>query len=121
MEWSQRRLTILMLMGVILLGACNAFKSTDDKAITTDIQAKLFSDRILKARDIRVDSRKGVVTLSGTVSTDLERAAVERLATQEEGVKNVVNMLSVASPSATPAPEGGQTAKSAAPPQPVVH
>jgi len=121
MEWSQRRLTILMLVGVILLGACNAFKSTDDKAITTGIQAKLFSDPILKARDIRVDSRKGIVTLSGTVSTDLERAAVERLATQEEGVKNVVNMLSVGSESAPFAPDGGQTAESAAPPQPVVH
>ena len=108
-----------MVMGVLLLGACNSFKlfqSTDDKAITTNIQAKLFSDPILKTRDIRVDSRNGIVTLSGTVGTDLERAAVERIATQEEGVKNVVNMLSVASQSATPASEGVQTAESAAPP-----
>jgi hypothetical protein len=110
-----------MMMGVLLLGACNAFKSTDDKAITTNIQAKLFSDPILKARDIRVDSANGIVTLSGAVDTDLEKAAVERLATQEEGVKKVVNMLSVASPSAMPAPGGAQTAESAAPPQPVTH
>ena len=118
MQRSQLRLAILMVIGVLLLGACNSFKlfhSTDDKAITTNIQAKLFSDPVLKTRDIRVDSRNGIVTLSGTVGTDLERSAVERIATQEDGVKNVVNMLSVASPSATPAPEGAQTAQSAAP------
>ena len=65
-----------MVVGVLLLGACNSFKlfqSTDDKAITTNIQAKLFSDPVLKTRDVRVDSRNGIVTLSGTVGTDLEK------------------------------------------------
>jgi len=111
-----------MVIGVLLLGACNGFKlfqSTDDKTITTNIQAKLFSDPVLKTRDVRVDSRNGIVTLSGTVGTDLEKAAVERIATQEDGVKNVVNMLGVASASATPAPEGAQTAENAPPSQEV--
>lgn len=118
----QLRLPFVLVLGGLLLGACNSlkfFQSTDDKAITTNIQAKLFSDPILKTRDVRIDSRNGVVTLSGTVGTDLESSAVERIATQEEGVKNVVNMLSVASQSATPAPEDVQTAESAPPPQPV--
>jgi hypothetical protein len=103
---------------VLFLGACNSFKlfqSTDDKAITTNIQAKLFNDPILKTRDIRVDSRNGVVTVSGTVSTDLEKTAVERIATQEQGVKNVVNMLSVGTMSSTPAPQPAETAQSAPP------
>ncbi|MGA3325929.1 MAG: BON domain-containing protein [Terriglobia bacterium] len=120
MQRSQLQLAILMVMGVLLVGACNSFKlfqSTDDKAIITNIQAKLFSDSILKTRDVRVDSRKGIVTLSGTVGTGLEKSAVERIATQEDGVKNVVNLLSVASQSAQPASEGVQTAESAAPPQ----
>ena len=120
MPRSQLRRAILTVMGVLLLGACNSFKlfqSTDDKTITTSIQAKLFSDPVLKTRDVRVDSRNGIVTLSGTVGTDLEKAAVERIAAQEDGVKNVVNMLGVASTSATPAPEGAQTAENAAPPQ----
>ncbi|HXW14343.1 MAG TPA: BON domain-containing protein [Terriglobia bacterium] len=118
----QLRLVILTVMGVLLLGACNSFKpfqSTDDKTITTSIQAKLFNDPVLKTRDIRVDSRNGIVTLSGTVNTDLEKAAVERIAAQEDGVKNVVNMLGVATTSATPAPEVAQTTENAAPPQEV--
>ena len=98
-----------------MLGACNIFKSIDDKTITTNIQAKLFSDPVLKMRDIRVDSRNGTVTLAGTVDTDLEKAAVERIATQEEGVKNVVNMLSVASEAAATASESTQKGERAPP------
>ena len=120
MPRSQLRLAILMVVGVLLLGACNSFKlfqSTDDKTITTSIQAKLFNDPVLKTRDVRVDSRNGIVTLSGTVGTDLEKAAVERIATQEDGVKKVVNLLGVAS-AVRPAgprgcPDGGERGPSA--------
>jgi len=119
MKRAELRLAILTVTGMLLLGACNSFKlfqSTDDKAITSNIQAKLFTDPILKTRDIRVDSRNGIVTVSGRVGTDLERAAVERIATQEDGVKSVVNLLSVASQSAALPSEGVQTAESEAPP-----
>jgi len=127
MQRSQLRLAILVIISTLLLGACNSFKlfhSTDDKMITTNIQAKLFSDPVLKTRDIRVDSQNGIVTLSGTVGTNQERSAAERIATQEDGVKSVVNMLSAAPPSATtepPAPISGgiQSAETAAPPQQV--
>lgn len=117
MQKSQTKLAISVVIGVLFLGACNAsklFHSTDDKVITTNIQAKLFNDPTLKTRDIRVESRNGVVTVSGTVNTDLERAAVERIATQEEGVRNVVNTLSVGFEAAAPA---ATTAESAAPPE----
>ena len=118
MRRSQLRLLILVVSAVLFLGACNIFKSTDDKAITTNIQAKLFNDPVLKTRDIHVDSSHGIVTVLGTVGTDLEKSAVERIATKEDGVKNVVDLLSVADQSAPPA-ERAQTAESATPPQPV--
>jgi hypothetical protein len=103
MRRSEVRVAILIVAGTLLLGACNAlkvFRTPDDKAITTEIQAKLFADTVLKARDIHVSSQNGVVTLTGTVATELEKAAVERFANQTSGVKNVVNQLTV---SATPA------------------
>jgi hypothetical protein len=103
-----------MVVGALSLGACNSFKSfdsTDDKSVTTNIQAKLFSDPVLKARDIRVDTQKGIVTLSGAVGTDLERAAAERIASQENGVKSVINMLAVGSQSGSSVPERSQTAE----------
>jgi hypothetical protein len=121
MQRSQARLAIFVVSGVLLLGACNSFRSPDDKGITTNIQAKLFNDPVLKTRDIHVASSNGIVTVSGTVGTDLEKAAVERIATQEEGVRNVVDMLSVASQSAAPTPGEIQTAETSTPPPPVAH
>ena len=99
----------ILIAGVLLFGGCQALKlgqSTDDKATTTQIQAKLFEDSVLKTRDIHVTSDQGTVTLTGTVSTELEKAAVERFATQTDGVKNVDDQLVVSS---TPAAESPAT------------
>jgi len=118
MQRSQIRFAALIVAGALFLGACNTFKlfqTTDDRAITTDIQAKLFSDSVLKTRDVRVESQRGIVTLSGTVATDLEKAAVERIASQENGVKNVVNLLTVSAQSAAPASEVTQPAGATSP------
>jgi hypothetical protein len=111
----------ILIVGALLFPGCNALKlghSTDDKTITTQIQAKLFDDSVLKTRDIHVASDKGTVTLTGTVDTDLEKAAVERIASQTDGVKSVVNQLMVSSAAAaeTPTMPPAQTAE-AAPPQ----
>jgi hypothetical protein len=91
---------LILIAGALLIAGCNALKlgqSTDDKAITTQIQAKLFDDSVLKTRDIHVASDKGTVTLTGTVGTELEKAAAERIAGQPDGVKTVVNQLVVSS------------------------
>ena len=107
---------LAILIAVLLLGACSSLKSPDDTAIATDIQARLFNDPVLKTRDIRVASSNGIVTISGTVGTNLEKAAVERLATEETGVRSVVNMLAVAS---QPAP-GGEVESAESTPPPAV-
>jgi hypothetical protein len=101
------KIGFIVIGGALLLAGCNVLKlgqSTDDKAITTEIQAKLFDDPVLKLRDIHVTSEQGSVTLTGTVSTELEKAAVERIASQADGVKRVVDQLAVSSaPAAEPA------------------
>jgi len=97
----------ILLAGLLLVSACRGLKlgqATDDKTITTEVQAKLFDDSVLKMRDIHVASDNGTVTLTGAVATDLEKAAVERLARQAEGVKNVVNQVEVSSPSSAATP-----------------
>jgi len=122
MQKSELRVALIIVASTFLLGACNVMKvlqPSDDKAITTAIQAKLFEDSVLKTRDIHVASQKGVVTLTGTVGTDLEKAAAERLAGQASGVKSVVNQLEVSgSPAVSnPAPEAPtQTAEATPPP-----
>jgi hypothetical protein len=111
----------ILIASALLSAGCQALKlgqSTDDKATTTQIQAKLFDDPVLKTRDIHVTSDKGKVILTGTVGTELEKAAVERIAGQADGAKSVVNQLVVSSaPAAAPATlEPAQTAE-ATPPQ----
>jgi hypothetical protein len=93
---------------MLLLASCNileTFQPPDDKAIVSEVQAKLFEDPVLKTRDIRVMAEKGVVTLVGTVATELEKAAVERFASRAKGAKQVVNQLAVVPTTATAAPE----------------
>jgi len=97
---------VSVLLGVLAfaLAGCNLLnkgQGTSDQAITSDIQAKLFQDPVLKTRDIRVSTQSGVVTLSGTVNTDLEKSAVERFANQENGVKQVVDQLALAGAAGT--------------------
>jgi hypothetical protein len=111
-----------LIAGALLFAGCDALKlgqSTDDQAITTQVQAKLFDDPVLKTRDIHVTSDKGTVTLTGTVGTDLEKAAVERIAGQADGVKTVVNQLMVSSAPTAATPETLQPAQTAeaTPPQ----
>ncbi|HVN82131.1 MAG TPA: BON domain-containing protein [Terriglobia bacterium] len=97
-----RRVKTGFLISVIALltylGACNSTKLAtipDDSAIKNNIQSRLFQDALLKTRDVQVDSQKGVVSLSGTVSSDIEKLAVEGLARGVAGVTQVVNQLSV--------------------------
>lgn len=112
MKRSRLPVTLLAAILVVAATGCNLLKKApNDQAITSDIQTKLFQDPVLKTLDIQVSTEKGVVTLSGNVNTDLEKAAVERFANQENGVKQVVDQLAVGS--ASPA-----TAENAAPPAP---
>ena len=75
--------------------AVSAQNNSQDQFIVSDVQAKLFSDSVLKTLDIRVFCKDGAVTLAGMVETDLERAAVERIARQEPFVTDVLNNLAV--------------------------
>jgi hypothetical protein len=66
-----------------------------DARIVTVIKAKFVLDHDLSARDIAVDSKDGLVTLSGTVaSTGLIGRAV-MLALDTDGVENVTARLTV--------------------------
>ncbi len=101
MQRSSVKLGIVILASAMLVSACSvqSLFGPDDKAIISDIQSKLFQDSVLKTRDIRVTSSNGVVALTGTVETELEKAGAERLASQASGVKHVQNQLAVSSPS----------------------
>ena len=113
MHRNKRWMFGILLSTTFLLSSCNLLNQTNspsNQAITSDVQAKLFADPTLKHHDIRVVTEDGIVILTGQVSTELEKAAVERIAAQSSGVKKVVNQLTVeahaeAAPPPAPAPE----------------
>lgn len=66
-----------------------------DASITAKVKAALIGDETTKARQINVDTSRGVVKLTGTVDN---QAAVDRavqIARSTEGVQSVQNQLSV--------------------------
>jgi len=66
-----------------------------DDTIVSDINARLWEDATLRTLDVRVSSKGGVVTLEGSVNTQLQKAAVERTAKREKGVRRVIDQLTV--------------------------
>lgn len=119
MQTNHRWVSGILLSTALLWSACNFMSKTEsrtDETITSDIQAKLFADPTLKHHDIQVATDQGVVTVSGEVSTELEKAAVERLAAQSSGVKKVVNQMTVGAPPAAMTPPPPATTAATAPP-----
>jgi osmotically-inducible protein OsmY len=66
-----------------------------DLWITTKVQAKYFTDDEVRARNIDVDTRGGVVTLRGTVASYGIRRQAVALARNTEGVREVRDELQV--------------------------
>src|SRR5215472_10112585 len=112
----------LLSLALVALG-CNKMGSRSDSQIASDVQNKIFGDSTVPDKQITINSNKGVVTLSGSVSSDAARTAAANDAAQVDGVKTVVNNLEVASTTAANVPPVQQPAPETAPaaqPQPTV-
>lgn len=97
----KNRMAALVVAFVLTFGGCSMFKSSsppNDEAIAASVQAKLYQDPVLKTRDVHVVSQQGVVVLSGSVGSDQEKSAVEQFAHSADGVKQVIDELTVNAP-----------------------
>lgn len=72
-----------------------------DPGITTAVKGKLAADDTVKSYRIDVDTRDRVVTLQGKVDTEAAKARAVELARGTDGVRDVVDQLTV-EPGATP-------------------
>ena len=61
----------------------------DDAGITMRVKARLLEDPVVKGLRIDVDTREGVVFLTGTVPNEAERKQAVEVARTTQGVKNV--------------------------------
>ncbi|ABB74496.1 BON domain-containing protein [Nitrosospira multiformis] len=67
----------------------------DDTAITTKVKTALLADDYVKGLDIKVETRKGEVQLSGYVDSQEQIDKAVAIAKGIEGVKNVNNEMMV--------------------------
>jgi hyperosmotically inducible periplasmic protein len=64
-------------------------EAVDDTGITVTVKSRLLDDPLVEGLRIDVDTRDGVVYLTGTVGSDSEREKAIQLARDTKGVRNV--------------------------------
>jgi hyperosmotically inducible protein len=67
----------------------------DDSVITGKVKAAIFNDPVTKVAEINVETYKGVVQLSGFVSSSAAASRAVELARTVSGVKSVKNDMRV--------------------------
>jgi osmotically-inducible protein OsmY len=90
------RLTVCVCLLISLLTDCN--RGPSDEALTQSVQAKIKAEPTLATQLINVATASAVVTLAGEVSSAASKARAEELAKGVEGVKSVVNNITVRVP-----------------------
>jgi len=92
---------ILAVMLATVLGCASTSKQEgtgeylDDSVITTKVKAAVFNEPSLKSSEINVETFKGVVQLSGFVSTEADIQKAVEIARSVKGVKSVKNDMRV--------------------------
>jgi len=95
-----RFLVVLMMIAAFVACASTPKQEStgeyvDDSVITAKIKTQLATDDFLKSFQIRVESRKGIVQLSGFVNSQDAVDKAGKIAGGVEGVKSVKNDLIV--------------------------
>jgi osmotically-inducible protein OsmY len=95
-----RFLVALMMIAAFVACASTPQQSStgevvDDSVITTKIKTLLAEDEFLKSFQISVETRKGIVELSGFVDTQKSKDRAGQIARGVGGVKSVRNALIV--------------------------
>ena len=91
-----RRPALAALLATFSLAVACSHHS--DEAITTEIQAKMFSEPLLKSANVSVVTKNGIVTLTGQVSDGTARLAAEHIASETAGVKQVIDSTTATPP-----------------------
>ena len=72
-----------------------AVQYVDDAALTAHIKAKFAEDKAVSAMRVNVETKDGVVQLSGFVNSLIEKNRAEMLAKDVNGVKRIHNDIIV--------------------------
>lgn len=85
----------LCLTAAIWAAAADPKAKVSDDKIYDEVRLRLASDAQVKGGALTVEVENGVVTISGKVKTEKQKARAERLARRVKGVSKVINKLIV--------------------------
>ncbi len=112
------KLAVLGLMTIAAMLAavsgCSKAPARTDAQVAAEVQSKISSDSTISGQEIGVQAANGVVTLTGNVGSEIERAAAASDAATVVGVRTVVNDLVVQQAQSTPPPAVERRAATAA-------
>lgn len=86
----------LLAMSSVAFANDTATGKVDDAWITTKVKSTLAEDSATPAKDIHVNTKSGVVVLTGNVQTKDQKKKAEADVRTIKGVKDVENQLVVA-------------------------
>lgn len=109
------RISALILIMILIVGAAavamvasaqqrSVGQVIDDATITTEIKAKLTADTLSNLTKIGVNTRDGVVTLTGDVDSLERKARAGQIASSVRGVRQVIDSVQVGGGPAAPPP-----------------
>ncbi len=101
---SYRSLSIAAAVLAITLAGCKSTPKVTDASLTTAIQSTLAGDSAVAGQPVTVAVDGLVATLGGTVANDAQRTLAARDAAGVDGVKTVVNNITVGSATANTLP-----------------
>ena len=101
-------MTLIVIVAAVAMVASAQQRSVgqviDDATLTTEIKAKLTADTLSNLTKIGVNTRDGVVTLTGNVDSLERKARAVQIASSVRGVRQVVDNVQVLGPTAPPPP-----------------
>lgn len=110
--WLRHFSVWIVIAPMLFLAACA--RPHDDAQIANEVRGKLWSDAGVGSRNINVQASNGVITLTGTSTSEPERLAAAADAANVTGVRTVINDLQVKVP--TPAAAAAPAAPPASAP-----
>lgn len=105
MSRTGRPIAILVLLVLVALSAVRPALASQARAVkdgwlVMKVHSEMVDEDLLSGSDIDVDVKDGVVTLRGTVPSEAGRARALEVARKNDGVKSVVDRLTIAAPRA---------------------
>jgi hyperosmotically inducible periplasmic protein len=105
MSRTGRPIAILALLVLVALSAAPSALASQARAVkdgwlVLKVHSEMVDEDLLSGSDIDVDVKDGVVTLRGTVPTEAGRARALEVARKNDGVKSVVDRLTIGAPRA---------------------